>query len=122
MRHAEQSMAVMASLDVDAMTRFEIVSQIDDYVAGFVQRNGGSDLEGEIESLPEELFDYFEAQLATGAFPHLVELTGGDLRAFGRRFVELAQDEDRFERGLARLLDGIARFIAEQTGGGGRQS
>ena len=53
------------------------------------------------------MLDYVTRQLATGEFPHLQALAGDDPRTAFRRFAAVASDEQRFERGLQILLDGI---------------
>ena len=117
MRHAEQTLAAVASLPLSPVTRFELTALVDDYVVGFVLRHGGSDLEGEVAEIPDEVFDYMRAWLASGEYPHVQELAGDDLRAFAHIFVAMAGDEGRFERGLTRVLDGIAISLGEQPRG-----
>jgi AcrR family transcriptional regulator len=118
-RHAEQTLAAVASLRLDPLARFEITAMVDDYVMGFILRHGGSDLEGGVESIPDGVFEYMTSLLATGEYPHTAELAGGDMREFARTFVAMASDPDRFERGLQRVLDGIAVSLGEQPRGGG---
>jgi hypothetical protein len=76
-----------------------------------VLRHGGSDA-GDVDAIPDEVFSLMEASLAS--FPHTAEIVGDDVRAFARRFIALAGDRGRFERGLARVLDGIAISVGEQ--------
>jgi AcrR family transcriptional regulator len=120
MRHAEQTLAAVASLTaLSPVARFEITALVDDYVVGFVLRHGGSDLEGEVADIPDAVFDYMRAWLESGEYPHVQELAGDDLRAFAHVFVTMAGDPGRFERGLRRLLDGIAISLGEQPRGAG---
>jgi Tetracyclin repressor-like, C-terminal domain len=116
MRHFEQSLATVADLDVDERTRIEIILMIDDYVFGFVLREA-EDLR-EAEERDERQFDamlkYLESQLATGRFPHMDDLRQGqDARSAFERIQGLVSDPDRFERGLKRLLDGIALELGD---------
>jgi AcrR family transcriptional regulator len=106
MLHAEQSIAAVADTGLDARTKFEVVAMVDEWMLGFVSRGR---LEGE-EPLPEAAIDYFERSLAGGDFPHMSELLEG---ATVRELIaDLTADEaGRFERGLTRLLDGIALEI-----------
>jgi hypothetical protein len=53
-------------------------------------------------------FEYVKRLLATGEYPHIEELVGGDMRTAFERILGTVFDEDRFERGLQRLLDAIA--------------
>jgi AcrR family transcriptional regulator len=116
-RHVEQILGAVASLPVDGLTRFEIVSLVDDYVTGFVLRHGGSDA-GDVDAIPDEVFALMETSLAS--LPHTAAIVGEDVRAFARHFIALAGDRGRFERGLARVLDGIAISVGEQPAGGRR--
>jgi AcrR family transcriptional regulator len=109
MRHFEQSLAAVAGTGLPAELRLELVAMVDDYVYGFAVRAAGVQ---EAEHLPPNLVEYVEAQLATGEYPHIAELVGsGDMAAAFTRMLALMFDEGRFERGLGRLLDGIALEI-----------
>jgi Tetracyclin repressor-like, C-terminal domain len=116
-RHVEQILGTVASLPGEPLARFEIVSLVDDDVTGFVLRHGGSDA-ADVDELPDEVLAQMSASLAS--LPHTAEIVGGDARAFARRFIALAADRGRFERGLARVLDGIAISVGEQPAGGER--
>jgi hypothetical protein len=91
--------------------KLEIITMVDDSVFGFTIREAfSSPEEAEIRAKWTRLaIDYIEEQLETGDFPHtrsLVPDKGGVAAAF--KMIESAfTGEDRFERGLARLLDGI---------------
>jgi len=110
LRHFEQSLAAVAGTGLDAAARLDVVATVDDYVSGFVLK---SDLEPGVESIPPEVApavaEYFEAQLSTGEYPHVEALLGEGDRwaALVRLLLTAAGDQDRFERGLARLLDGV---------------
>lgn len=110
MRHLEQSVAAVSGLDLDAREQLEIVSMVDDYVFGYVMReNEALGMAGDVgEELLPDLRGFFEAQLATGDYPHIERLLGDQgVDEIWRVFTELTLDDDRFERGLRRLLDGI---------------
>jgi hypothetical protein len=55
---------------------------------------------------------YIEAQLKTGEFPYIEKLLAGrsPLAFIQDTYADLATDE-RFERGLERILDGVALEI-----------
>jgi AcrR family transcriptional regulator len=112
MRHFEQSMVVAARTGLDYAGQLELVSLIDDYVFGHAIRARDDEfLLGEDEDSQrryEEILAYVDAQLRTGEFPHLLAMAGDDLREGFSLFARHAADEGRFERGLQRLLDGIA--------------
>jgi AcrR family transcriptional regulator len=110
MLHFEQSMAAVAETGLDARSRFEIVAMVDEWVLGFISRGRLEDGRLEEEALTESAIEYLEDSLATGRYPHLAAVLEGD--TFRERIDELAGDEEgRFERGLTRLLDGIALAI-----------
>jgi AcrR family transcriptional regulator len=113
-RHVEQSLAAVADTGADVKTRMELIALIDDYVIGHTIRTQAvaqAATEG-LEADPEwvaTIFDYFERELETGEYPTLQREIDA-YRAGGRTlqdFTEMLTTEDRFERGLERLLDGI---------------
>jgi len=110
-RHMDQSVAAVAELDVDDVTRFEIITLIDDYVFGYAMRRripAGDDPEA-VEEWLKRASNYIEEQLATEDLPHLQALMPeGGMSAFWKRLEEADFQDARFERGLTRLLDGIA--------------
>ena len=114
MLHFEQSLAAVATTGLPAEDRLDLIAMIDDYVAGFVIK---SDLEPGLESVPAEaaptINAYLDEQLSTGQYPHIEALLGdGDRLAALTRFVVAAYSADqRFERGLTRLLDGVAQDV-----------
>jgi AcrR family transcriptional regulator len=109
MRHFEQSLKVAAMAGLDDVGRLELVALVDDYVFGHALR--AREMRGEAEQGEAHvaaMLEYLQAMLATGEYPHIAELVGDDPRANFERFAKIAADETRFERGLQRLLDGIA--------------
>ena len=108
MRVVEQALTVLSSAGTDEAVRVSMLAAAEDYVVGFVAR----ELAGEQvmrrrgiswEQWQEAMGPYVEAMLATGEFPHLT------------RYAETAPDtgpDERFEQGLAWLLDGMARTLA----------
>jgi AcrR family transcriptional regulator len=117
MRHFEQSLKAAASAGVDDIERLELVGLVDDYVFGHVMRarEMARDTE-QSEAHVTAMLDYFEAQLATGDYPHIAALAGDDIRASFERLVAIGADETRFERGLQRLLDGIELDLRRRHG------
>lgn len=121
MRHIEQSFAAVEDLAVDLATKFEIISMVDAYAFGYTlselqeaaerRRHGGR------TQWVEAMAAYIDAQLATGEFPHMSRAVGGGgARAVIERLSALEDDEQRFQRGLDRLLDGIALDLERRTG------
>lgn len=109
LKHFEQSLAAVANLDVDDETRMEIISMVDDYVFGYVLRNTVNAEEWTDEVLAHAN-EFMQSMLSTGQYPHIQRVFGSqaDMRKTWERFMTLMSDEQRFERGLNRLLNGIA--------------
>jgi AcrR family transcriptional regulator len=111
LRHVEQSLHVAARTGLDVAGQFELMALVDDYVFGHAMRARVTGVRDETEGAQERLqamIDYMTTQLATGDFPRLQEIAGDDPAAGFENVMELAGDPERFERGLQRLLDGIA--------------
>jgi AcrR family transcriptional regulator len=106
MRHFEQSLQAVAALGLDREQTFEVIGQLDDYVFGYSLREVQERKEQEHGWSPE-VVDFFKRELATGAYPLISEFFGEDFEATFERAMEFMADESRFDRGLARLLDGI---------------
>lgn len=105
-RHFEQTLAAVSSLDVFPETKFELISQIDDYVFGFVLREA-QELEEHRRGWPPGVLDFFQRELDSGDFPQIESFLGRDVEAGVDRISEFLFGEGRFDRGLNRLLDGI---------------
>jgi AcrR family transcriptional regulator len=121
LRHVEQSLAVAAGTGLDVDRRFELVAFLDDYVFGYAIRhrpNATSTGNEAVKRRLQGIMAYLEAQLSTGEFPHLEAFAGDDPEGAFIRLAELSADEARFERGLQRVLDGIACEIARAAGRG----
>jgi AcrR family transcriptional regulator len=119
MRHFEQSLAVGASTGLPLEQRLEMIVQLDEYTLGFAMRDrlmpapGEHVDEEELAMLSPDGLDYMRHQLATGDYPNiaaLIEHEGGVLGLI-HRMIDVMTDQDRFERGLERLLDGFALEI-----------
>jgi AcrR family transcriptional regulator len=111
MRHFEQSLGAVAGLGLDREETFEVIGQIDDYVFGYSLREVQEREEQEHGWSPE-VIDFFRRELATGDYPLISEFFGKDFEATFAQAMELMADETRFDRGLARLLDGIEAEFA----------
>jgi AcrR family transcriptional regulator len=110
MSHVEQSVAAVAGLGLGFAQTFEIISLVDEYVLGYAlrQREPGPENPDARERWLAQMSQYIDEQLATGDYPQLASLIpdGGMAAAF-ERMHEGDAAEERFERGLERLLDGI---------------
>jgi len=120
LRHMEQSLAVAARSGLGSDAQLEIVALVDDYVIGHAMRARGDEkmlegVEGPAAERLEAMFAYLASQLATGEFPHLRAIAGDDMREAFFRVAYMNVDEQRFERGLAILLDGIELDIGRRA-------
>ena len=107
-RHFEQSLAAVASLDLPSEEKLELITMVDDYVFGYVVRSvgaHGSPVEGEEV---DAILEYFREFVGDPEFPNLSRMVGDEDPAdTWNRVIEVMFSEERFERGLQRLLDGI---------------
>jgi AcrR family transcriptional regulator len=113
-RHMDQSVAALARLDLDNVTRFEIISLVDDYVFGYAMRRRvpGPDEPDAREEWLDRASAYIEEQVETGDFPHLQAIMPEEgMSAFWKQLEEADFEDGRFERGLERLLDGVALYV-----------
>jgi AcrR family transcriptional regulator len=111
MAHVEQSLAAVAPMRLAPVQRLEVIGIVDDYVMGCCMRMsaGRSTLyEDDGGAAYEAILDHVEHRLEHGDFPQTRALVGdGDIRANWERLASQTMERDRFEIGLARLLDGI---------------
>jgi AcrR family transcriptional regulator len=121
LRHIDQSLAAVADTGLDAQGQMDLIAAIDDYVIGYVIR--AQRFAEEKEQAPrsewlEELFQHMREEIESGDYPNLRRALEAN-RAEGRTDEDLsrmATDERRFERGLARLLDGIEVELKRRRG------
>jgi Tetracyclin repressor-like, C-terminal domain len=116
MRHFEQSLAAVASLDLDFADRFDIICAVDDYTYGYLLREVEQEREDASPYATEEWLEgitaYFEAQWSTGEFPHVQRLVAGSTpRGLLDRMNAMAHDQARFDRRLEWLLNGLQRSL-----------
>lgn len=97
MRHFEQSLQAVSSLDVDPQTRFELIGQIDDYVFGFALREA-QEMEEHERGWPPEVLEFFQREIDSGDYPLIRDFLGDDADAGVERVVEYLGKEGRFER------------------------
>lgn len=114
LRHFEQSLAAVSSLDLERDEIFELIGQVDDYVFGFALREV-QELEEHERGWPPEVVDFLQREIDTGNYPLIGEIFGDDANAGVEEVIELITKEGRFERGLNRLLDGIEANLPPRT-------
>ena len=112
-RHFEQCLAALSRTSFDRRTKLELLALVDDFVFGHVLRVAEARSAFQKEPDPEvfaAIKKWASEQYESGAFPHTLAFFG---RAPGEKIVAevagLDDEEGRFERGLATLLDGVAR-------------
>jgi hypothetical protein len=89
---------------------------VDDYVFGHAMRahhHAGLGSEGDSKERLDAIVAYLTEQLADGAYPHLEAIAGDDPAAGFAQIGHIRSDDDRFERGLRRLLDGLEAWVEE---------
>jgi AcrR family transcriptional regulator len=114
-RHFEQSLTAVSSLELRAAEKFELISLVDDYVFGFCLREA-QEIEEHQHGFPPEVLDFFQHELDSGEYPNIRAFLGDDAEAGVERIADLLFDEKRFERGLERLLDGIEANLPDHGG------
>jgi AcrR family transcriptional regulator len=113
MRHIDQSLAAVAGAALSNEEKMELISLVDDYVFGFTLR---TDLGEEFtDEWIHAVSGYLAEQLQTGDFAHVREFVGDDdPETVIRRIATAATADERFERGLARLLDGVELWLSQR--------
>ena len=111
-RHFDQSLQAVAGLDLPLAERFDIVMTVDEYVFGYClqARNNGTD-----DPHDGEMIEYVKRLITTGGYPQLQAIAGEvGLDAAWATIAGHMRDPNRFDRNLARLLDGIEASFSEQ--------
>ncbi len=113
-RHFDQTMQAVMSLDLTLGEKFELATAVDEYVFGFclVERANLPDH----ELGPPDIVVYVNELVATGEYPTLSAIvaehgTAGAFEALRDQIL----DPDRFGRNLARLLDGFEADIRRRA-------
>jgi AcrR family transcriptional regulator len=109
-RHFDQSLEAVSSLDVPLRDKVDIVSVVDEYVFGYSLMARNEPMKDpEVE---DGMLDYLSVLLDTGAYPYLQSLASErGLRSLWRDVHSTQQDDARFERNLGRVLDGIEQSL-----------
>jgi AcrR family transcriptional regulator len=116
LRHFEQSLQAASLTGVAPEDQLELIAFLDDYVFGYSLRQREEHLsQSHGEEHVEAMSSYIAEQLETGQFPRVAALLAGrSPRAFVEEMIERFAGETRFERGLQRVLDGIALEIEKR--------
>ncbi len=106
LRHFEQSLAAVAALELEREEIFDLIGQVDDYVFGYALREQQEREEHQRGWRPD-VIEFLQREVDSGNYPRITGFLGTDVdTAIGEMF-DLIGNEDRFARGLKRLLDGI---------------
>ncbi len=105
-RHFDQSLAAVASLDLPLEEKFDIVTAVDEYVFGY-SLQVRNHLQPE-EPHDESMIGYVKSLIETGDYPQLDAIARAQgLEQAWEKIAANLRDPKRFERNLDRLLDGI---------------
>lgn len=115
MRHFDQSLATLAGTGLDAGAKLSLLGTVDDFVFGNALRTAEQRAAHD-DTAEAEARSYAQAQVATGAFPHIQELFGDTAREEYERLTAASSGRDRFRAGLAALLDGAAARLGLASG------
>jgi AcrR family transcriptional regulator len=106
-RHFDQTLAAVASLDLPLVEKFDIVAAVDEYVFGYSMQER-THLQPEAGPHDAEMIRYVKSLLTTGEYPQLEAIAQEHgLETAWAKIAENLRDPKRFERNLDRLLDGI---------------
>jgi AcrR family transcriptional regulator len=105
-RHFDQSLQAVASLPISLADKLDIVSAVDEYVFGSClwEREGRQPEQNDSRGMAA----YVNSLIATGDYPQLAAIaTEYGVDEAWETIEDHRRDPGRFERNLARLLDGI---------------
>jgi len=111
-RHFDQSLQAVAGLDVPLATKIDLLTAIDEYVFGFClhERNNYSEAGNH---LSPRMASYLHSLVASGEYPALADMVAHhSLPGAWQQVADAMRDPERFDRNLARLLDGFERSLA----------
>ncbi|MEO5901397.1 MAG: TetR/AcrR family transcriptional regulator [Ilumatobacteraceae bacterium] len=118
-RHFDQSLQAVASLEISIASKIDIISAVDEYVFGHAlqRRNNYPDFD-EHSREGAEMIEYVTALSKTGDYPQITKLIA-ELGGQGTWDVVAGsmRDSTRFDRNLRRLLDGIEGDLPMSTRG-----
>jgi AcrR family transcriptional regulator len=125
-RHFDQSLQAVSGLDAPLADRLDVIMAVDEYVFGFCLHERSRFREPPAGD-EQGMRDYVAGLLATGAYPTLAAMVDdiGLVELWDQIHAHAAADE-RFERNLARLLEGIEVEVTAvsrppPSGAGGRR-
>jgi AcrR family transcriptional regulator len=117
-RHFDQTMAALSTLDLPLAERLDLTSVLDEYVFGYClhERNNLHPDDPDDGLFSDGMAEYMEGLISTGDYPELRKLRDEVGLEEALRIADLnARDPDRFRRNLDRILDGIEAGL-QRTG------
>jgi AcrR family transcriptional regulator len=110
-RHFDQSMQAVTGLDADLVTKLDVITAVDEYVFGYCIHERTTLLDD--AAAGDVMRGYVTDLIGTGDYPELTRLVEADGAAgVWSQIYAHTHDPERFDRNLARLLDGIERDLA----------
>jgi AcrR family transcriptional regulator len=108
-RHFDQTIQAVSSLDLDLAERLDITSLVDQYVFGWCAwEREAQNAASTSKHMDREMFDYVARLVDTGDYPQLAALREQyGLDEAWRRIEDHHRDRTRFRRNLDVVLDGI---------------
>jgi AcrR family transcriptional regulator len=107
-RHFDQSLQAMVSLPGTLADKLDVISAVDEYVFGYCLHARNNRPEEAVAVDGQALIDYVRTLTASGDYPQLATLIAEyDVEELLTLVQEHGRDRGRFDRNLARLLDGI---------------
>jgi hypothetical protein len=115
LRRFEQSLAAVADLDIATEQQLELISLVDDYTFGYLLRSANPERAADNDQITAAI-SYIDQQIQTGRYPHINGLIGdGNASSGWEQITAIIGDENRYERGLQRLLDGFEQHLSIGT-------
>ena len=110
-RHFDQSLQALTSLDVDLQGKLDVLMAVDEYVFGFCMHERNNHSPGDDDDqLSPAMSNYLSDLIATGDYPAMKSMTDGTtMDEVWTRIAGAMRDETRFDRNLNRLLDGFEK-------------
>jgi len=106
-RHFDQCLQAVSSVDLSLEAKFDIVLGVDEYVFGYCLHDRNN-LQPESSEPDRDMMNYVEHLVTTGDYPQIAALVAEfGLEPAWEKIDAHHRDPDRFARNLARLLDGI---------------
>lgn len=108
-RHFDQTLQAVSSMPGTLNDKLDVLTVVDEYVFGFCmhERSTFHDVDD-----ADEMIEYVKELVATGEYPTLERfIDENGLEQLWSQLESHSHDETRFDRNLARLLDGMERSL-----------